>query len=666
MIDNKKSIFIPRRTASWWCSIEDLLWPEKNILDKIKRRAEKFAAANIDTAINFGFHVRFDFSNYFSQLHGYYAAVCEELHKNGIRFMDHYSCNHVQRPRNIDEFNKVHKNHRHHILLFHDPIAAEFAQYEGHFFNDICEVDIRNGQRGYSTIYQLDVFCHNNPGFIDMHTKYLKRLLKNVPMDGMEVDDMCGYAGLATCGCKYCRERFQHDYKHEIPPFEDKDFWGITKGKNEYSWGNYENPVFRDWLRMKSDSVAGHLAIIKETIGEKPLMTCCSSSGPISLNAISLNLEKLSPSLDFLVLENCGISINSTNWLKMDAEALHQRDIANKMGNVPTLAISYSIYEDSAYLGWALSRFWGVGNWSSTLNQRLEKDPDDAKEIYDLVSKYNNWEYNYSDLNHMTGSDLIEVRLVSNKYCRENGWRDSKGFEHWDKVTKWSKLLVEANTGYRFVRSDELSDKTILCSENTPIILDGLGCLSNEQFNAIDCFLKQGGSAWLSLPFGTHDERGFKRKIPLSVQLLEKKYNRLHIIDTVTEGEPLKKLIDSGVFNPAIVQIGGNLQWAARFRTYGDKQVLHLLNTSLEAIPHDKLKNNEGTPILGEIKSDKSNSNLVFRINNSNIKLHDSMVASPELNSTMRKVEVSNMNESHYYLHLDLSDIGIYAVVQSN
>jgi len=88
-IANGSMSFVPNRVASWWCNIEDLQWPQKMIVDKIKFRAEAFANAEIDTAINFGFHIRFDFANYFSQLHGYYANVCEELHKYDIKFMDH-------------------------------------------------------------------------------------------------------------------------------------------------------------------------------------------------------------------------------------------------------------------------------------------------------------------------------------------------------------------------------------------------------------------------------------------------------------------------------------------------------------------------------------------------------------------------------------------------
>ncbi len=666
MNNKTENSFVPIRTASWWCSLEDILWPEKNIIDKIKRRSEEFASANIDTAINFGFHVRFDFSNYFSQLHGYYARVCEELHNNGIRFMDHYSCNHVQRPRNDEEFAKVHKNHRHHVLLFHDPIAAEFAQYEGHFFNDICEVDIRNNERGYSTAYQLDVFCHNNPGFLDMHTKYLKRLLKDVPMDGIEVDDMCDYAGLATCGCNYCRDRFRRDYGHEIPEFGVKGFWGNTEGLHEYSWGNYENPVFRDWLRMKSDSVADHLALVKKTVGDIPLMTCCSSSGPILLNALSLNLEKISPSLDFIVLENCGISINSTDWMKMDAEALHQKDIAQKRGNAPAIALSYSIYEDGAHLGWALGRFWGVGNWSSTLNQRLEKDPEDAKEIQNMVGFFNSWEIANGDLNHMSGKDFVEARLVHNSFCRDNGWRDSKGIEHWDKVRNWSKSFLKNSIGYRFVRSAELSDSQALLSERTPLVCDGLGCLSMKQFDAIKAYLDSGGTVFMALPFGEYDEKGFKRESPLSLLLEKDNYRNLHIVESSTVGDPLQSLIKEGIFKPSITHLSGNEQWVARLRYYGDRISLHLMNSKLVPVAHDYLKNNAGTPVLKRIESDKSDSTIKFGITGINFDFDSLEILSPEIPAEKRKPVIVERDDHFIEIEVDLSGIGIYAVVQGD
>ena len=103
--------FRPRRVASWWNTLDDLLWSQKSVRDKVKRRAEGFAAAHIDTAMNYGFHVRFDFANYFGQMNEYFHAVKEELHQYDIKFIEHYSCNHVQRPRDKDEFDKLHRSH---------------------------------------------------------------------------------------------------------------------------------------------------------------------------------------------------------------------------------------------------------------------------------------------------------------------------------------------------------------------------------------------------------------------------------------------------------------------------------------------------------------------------------------------------------------------------
>lgn len=60
------------------------------------------------------------------------------------------------------------------------------------------------------------------------------------------------------------------------------------------------------------------------------------------------------------------------------------------------------------------------------------EDPADAMEMEDLISKINNWEKQYSNLNYHDGSDEAEVRLVYNRYCKENGWRNKDGYGYWE------------------------------------------------------------------------------------------------------------------------------------------------------------------------------------------------------------------------------------------
>lgn len=654
--------FIPNRVASWWCTLEDLQWPQKKITDKIKRRAEGFAAAKIDTAINFGFHVRFDFSNYFGQLHAYFANVCNELHQYDIKFLDHYSCNNVERPRGETEIKKLNKIHRHHTLLYHDPAAAKYAQYEGYYFNDLCQVDLRDGGRGYTPIYQFETFCHNNPAFLDMHRKYLERLMKEVPMDGIQVDDMCDYAGLYVCGCRYCRDRFKKEYGHTLPPLSDVSFWGTIK--NEFDGGNYDNPAFKDWIKMRADSVADHVKLVKSIIGKKPLMTCCSSSGPIRLNALTLNLETMAPHLDLFMLENVGINVNSVNWTRMDAEALHQKDIAQKRGNAPAMAVSYTIYEKGGYLGWALSRFWGVSNWSSTLNGRLEEDPADAMETHDIIASYNKWEIKHSNLDYRSGEDLTEARLVSNSYCRDNGWRDEEGKEHWDRVLAWSSHLLKSNIGYRFVRADELADSSLLLKENSPLILDGVGCVSDKQFSAVKTFLSKGGKAWMALPFGTHNEKGIKRPAPLSEKIIKAYPKNIIVTASAIKINTVTHLIEKGKLTPVVIQTAGDKRWAVRIRKQSDKIVIQFMNIAIKAIPHPALKDASGTPILKDIDTLISDNNLRYEIDLRKVALSSLELLSPEINEEKKPVSIVKISSDSAIININLEGIKTYAIAQ--
>ncbi len=144
--------------------------------------------------------------------------------------MDHYSCNEIVRPRNESELKKMVEYQRHAVLLYHDAVAAKYAQYEGYFFNDLCEVDLRDGSRGYAPQYQFETFCHNNPGFLDMHQKYLRRLMKEVPIDGIEVDDMCNYPGPTTAAANIAANGLE---KNTVTKYHllEKNLFGVILPK---------------------------------------------------------------------------------------------------------------------------------------------------------------------------------------------------------------------------------------------------------------------------------------------------------------------------------------------------------------------------------------------------------------------------------------------------
>src|SRR5690606_2290063 len=198
---------------------------------------------------------------------------------------------------------------------------------------------------------------------------------------------------------------------------------------------------------------------------------------------------------------------------------------------------------------------------------------------------------------------LVEVRLVNNSYCRDNGWRGEDQLEHWDKARAWANHIIKSNVGYRFVRAEELSDADALLKESTPLILDSVGCVSDEQLRAIQTYLSKGGIGWLALPFGTHNEKGIKRAAPLSEQLLKNHYKNLILMDTATKSNQLKKMIAEGTFRPVLKLLSGDPRWAARIRIHKNKPVIHFMNTGLKAIPHPTARINTGPYLLKDIDS---------------------------------------------------------------
>ncbi|MBP1994929.1 hypothetical protein J2Z66_006570 [Paenibacillus eucommiae] len=77
----------------------------------------------------------------------------------------------------------------------------------------------------------------------------------------------------------------------------------------------------------------------------------------------------------------------------------------------------------------------------------------------------------------------------------------------------------------------------------------------------------------------------------------------------------LKRLIDNGDFTPRIRQIAGDSCWSTRLRVHAGGVVLHLMNRSLEAIPHPvHMDAHNNAVVLKDIKSLSSDNQLAFEV----------------------------------------------------
>ncbi|MCC7517675.1 MAG: hypothetical protein IT578_00655 [Verrucomicrobiae bacterium] len=585
-----KTLPPPRRLASWWSTVEDLQWPRKPIRDRILRKADLLAGARVDTVVQFGFHFRFDFAWCFGAIHGYLAAVAEALHERGIRFVDHYSCNLVARPRGDAERLRYHDNQPHHVAIYPDTVAAETAVYAGHRLNDLREIDLVTGEPAYCA-YNAEVFCLNNPDFVATHRAYVERLFREVPLDGLMADDMGLYNLFRCCGCRHCRKMFRDATGQDLPPISNREFWGDISGK-AWDWGNYGNPLFRHWVQLRYAYIRRHLEHVREWIGrDKVLMTCCSSSGERILNSLALSNENFVHVLDWVLLENTGIGVETARWKERAVAANLEWSIARSRPEKPAPAVilSYAVYEDAAYLGWALARFMGVANWYSSFTAGLQEPPPDLTEDPDgFILAYNQWEHR-RDGAQGRGAPTTDLRIVFARANKENGWKDVAGLDHWSRVKRWGHACLDANVGFRFLLTGELEDPEALRSGGTPVVLDGCAHVSDTAFEALRRFAKGGGEVWWVAPFGTHRETGEPRARPLAEDLRALAAAEAKVIEVDGVEEPaaaVVRFIAEGRLKPSVRVNGAGGAWKARLFRGEDGWSLRLLNAQVEGIEH--------------------------------------------------------------------------------
>ena len=363
------------RAISWWLTYDDFRWPDLDIADKIRWKADNMAKNGVNMAIIFGAHWRWDWMPVWTMLHDLIATMADELHQRNIKLFDHHSAVLAQRYNTREELRELRKRHPHHISPAPTFAAGASWEYKGQKLDDWCMRNVTDGKVNYLPMYQTVEFCINNPGFVEAYLDYAKTLFAETNIDGFNCDDGFYYAGFKSCGCEHCRRMFRENYGYELPPADDLTFWG-----------NWDNEAWRRWVDMRHESAGAFLRKVKEVIpANAGLCTCLSGSVNSSGNGTGQG---------FPMVEACNVLMieMTKNMPDLNGKAygplptqLYQ--IAHgEEHNIPVLSCGYSYTDASADVVWAFSKFLGADTWISTNKGRLSlrfsdwgKLPDDSE-----------------------------------------------------------------------------------------------------------------------------------------------------------------------------------------------------------------------------------------------------------------------------------------------
>ena len=479
------------RAIGWWLTFDDLTWPNPELMDKIRRRADQCAASGVNCCIVFGAHLRWDFMPLWERFHDELRFVADELHQRKIFLFDHHSATIVHRPRNRDEALDIWRRNRHHVPFYPSRDIAATWEFAGSHLNDWRMLDVETGAPVFVPAYTAEQFCMNHPGFRKGYAAYVKKLLADTGMDGLMSDDMIFYADWRACGCKFCRDRFKCEYGHDLPPVSDTSFWG-----------NRRSQAFRDWIKMRFQTPADFLAEVKNALPRNfPLLTCCSSSDNFYLPSFGMSYQDFIQSCNHVMLEMVGQTpaIEGT-WDERVPSQLMHLDIAGKH-NAPCFGLGYGFFPDTAFFIWAVNKFLGSDCWFSTVKGRLDASPTELAALADdseLVGEGFNWEKTNSEL--FRGEAETDTAIFFSRATRDF----------------YSEVIGDYCGDYN-ASCLNLSRENLPCEVVTEIpslgktrclILSSVMCLSIVQRKQLADFLYVGGMVIATGPNGYYDEQG--------------------------------------------------------------------------------------------------------------------------------------------------------------
>lgn len=358
-----------KRLTNWWIHWEDLHWPNPDSMEFIKRKAEKYAEANITSAVIYGCHFRWDYMPNFILLHDYLATVAEELGQYGIELIDHHSVNLIHRYSSVEEMRRVMQHSGPHIPYSPSREAAATWEYKGKRLNNWRMIDVKTGEPLQFPQYASEGFCHRNPEFKEAYYDYAKNLIKDTGIKGLMADDAMNYRSFHACGCRYCRQELKNRAGIDLPAADDTSFWG-----------NWDNPAWKHWIDLRYDATADFYRGLREVVPEGfNLMACGASSAGAGAVDHSSDARDFLQGNNYVNLEFAGntppyvpdkVTANPPVTERL-ISAAHHMGAAREKGSVGCYGSGYGFTEQVANIIWAVNRTLGADCHFSTLKRRL-------------------------------------------------------------------------------------------------------------------------------------------------------------------------------------------------------------------------------------------------------------------------------------------------------
>lgn len=443
-----------------------------------------------------------------------------------------------------------------HVLAYTDMhwFAFDFADKHTDW-----EQRLEDGQ-AYGRVHPLygtgSTFCINSP-WRDWAYDTIRACMRT-GIDGVFLDGPVMFPG--GCYCEHCRKKFKDQYGAELP-----------------SWGDWSNPLWKDFVDFREESMADFLRDAQKACLE------VNPEGVIFLNAgswqsgswqVARAVEKVGPYENFNGAESFFHPGTNPETLMWAACAKHLMG-----GGKPTVVFSHHalgswhyipLPEAEVKMSVAQTVACGANPWLAVFDYALDAGKEEAIKPYnDSFGFIERNEQFFTDTKSASKVALLYSRTSSifylsslNIYAETGSGREQALIADLGSgkiVTDWQarKTVCDSMQGAGYigwfnaltrghVPFDVLLDNSInldKLSEYSTLILPNSACLTDEQIAAIKQFVENGGSLIASFETGWYDERGIRRESnPLADVLGYEKIDGVFPVQAIEEYLKVKKI----------------------------------------------------------------------------------------------------------------------------
>ena len=338
--------------------------------------------------------------------------------------------------------------------------------------------------------------CPVNPEALKPYLEYIKNHVKATGIDGIMIDETC-FHGIDFCGCPACRKAFFAETNWHFPVNELSEHFRL------YAKERNNSELWRAWLLWRQKKVGDFWVGIKNVVSkinpEFVVMGYTTHYGLTSTYASHGQgnaLEQLARAWDFI-----GTEIMSRNIYSCYRAVQSLRKAKNHYRNsfnVPVFGLVYSAGQDwnIFYFGWALNNMNGQATWETSAI------PCPAGH-----ANYRKFTPETGNMNKVSARPVANIALIFSNPSRD--WPFMAAYP--PEVLGTSQVLSANHIQHEFFNESSLTVEAL--SKVKVLYLNNTMAMSNESWNNVKEFVRNGGTLFVTGRTGVRTETGDFRKV---------------------------------------------------------------------------------------------------------------------------------------------------------